>query len=495
MRYRALQLGVVVIGLALPFVIQAAQIDLVYPRLDKGDSVYVYLDTVRTSFLFGSISPTSARLEVNGQEVETTSKGAFLAYVPLDTLPGTKSFQLTLIEEGRVAAVAALPYRFVREMEKPVPDTIARGALVFPLALRVTAEHAVTRTAPDGTYDLFPPLGTNLVASGFKGEFFRLDLGGGEVTYIEDRFVAIDSSAALEPSIVEDIIVVSSPEESRVTIPLSARRAFRAQLSMNLRVLTVSFYNSASKIDKITSAPWEGGVDLMRWRRGGGNRVDLDIRCREPLEHGYSVRYLPDASVAEVFIRHCPSGRRGSLRGKTIVVDPGHGGEADGSIGPLRTLEKDAVLVLGKLLKDELERRGARVLLTRESDVTVSIYDRVDFAREQEADFLISVHANALHDGDNPFLRHGSGTYYYHPGSRRAAETIHRRLLRATKLRDDGIFYDDLALVRPTEFPAVLVEVAYMMYPDEEELLRDSKFLKRVARGLAKGLHDYFRMR
>jgi N-acetylmuramoyl-L-alanine amidase len=476
MRCRTFQLGILLVGSVLPLAGRAGQIDLVYPRLDNGDSAYVYL-------------------EVDGQEVEVTSKGAFLAYVPLDTLPGTKSFRLTLIEEGRVTAVAALPYLFVREMEKPPPDTIARGALVFPLALRVTADNAVTRTAPNGTYDLFPPVGTNLVASGLKGKFFRVDLGGGEETYIEDRFVAVDSSAALDPSIVGDIIVVSSPEESRVTIPVSALRPFRAQLSMDLRVLTVSFCNCVSDINKITSIPWAGGVDFVRWRRGGANRVDLDIRCTRPVEHGYSVRYAPDASAAEVFIRHCPTGRRGSLRGKTIVVDPGHGGEADGSIGPLRTVEKDVVLALGKLLKDELERRGARALLTRESDTTLGTYDRVDFAREEEADFLISLHANALPDGDNPFLRHGSGTYYYHPGSHRAAETIHRRLLQAARLRDDGIFYDDLALVRPTEFPAVLVEVAYMMYPEEEELLRDSKFLKRVARGLAKGLQDYFRVR
>jgi N-acetylmuramoyl-L-alanine amidase len=125
----------------------------------------------------------------------------------------------------------------------------------------------------------------------------------------------------------------------------------------------------------------------------------------------------------------------------------------------------------------------------------LSLHDRVDFARAHQADFLISLHANALPDGENPFLRHGSGTYYYSPGSRPAAETIQRRLLRATRLCDDGVFYDDLAVVRPTEFPAVLVEVAYMMYPDEEMLLRDASFLERVAKGLALGIQDYFRMR
>jgi N-acetylmuramoyl-L-alanine amidase len=474
---------------------QAGRIDLVYPRLSEDGSPYLFVDTVRAAFLFGNISPSSARLEIDGKKAEVTADGAFLAYVPLDTLPGTKAIHLALIEEGKAGATLTFPYGFAVETEKSVPDTEGIGSLAFPRVLQVTAEHAMTRTMPDGTYDLFPAKGTNLVASGINGRFFVIDLGGGEVTYIEKQFVSIDSTATPELAVLGNIAVSSLPKESYLTVPLSASRPFRTRLSPDLRELTVTFYQSVSNVNRIMFNPWTGGVELVSWRPSEAGCVDIDIQCSHPIEHGYTVTYAPEESETEILIRHEPEGRPHSLNGKTIIVDPGHGGAATGSIGPRRTREKDIVLTLGELLGKELERLGAKALLTRETDTTLGIYERVDFAREQRADFLISLHTNALPDGENPFLRHGSGTYYYHPGSRRAAETVHRRLLQATGLRDDGIFYDDLALVRPTEFPAVLVEVAYMMYPDEEKLLQDPKFVKRVAKGLARGIQDYFRMR
>ncbi len=473
----------------------AGRIDLVYPRLSEDGSPYLFLDTVRAAFFFGTVSPNSAQLEIDGQEVEVTSDGAFLAYVPLDKLLGTKAIHLALIEEGKVSDALTFPYAFTAETEKSVLDTEGIGSLVFPLVLRVAAEHTVTRTMPGGTYDLFPAKGTNLVASGINGRFFVIDLGSGEATYIEKQFVSIDTGTAPQLAVLENIAVSSLLDESFLRLPISSRQPFRTRLSSDLRELTVTFYHTISDVNRIMFSPWTGGVEVVRWRPGEAGRVDIDIRCSRPIEHGYIVRYATEDSEAEILIRHQPAGRAHSLDGKTIVVDPGHGGTATGSIGPRRTIEKDVVLTLGKLLTKELKRLGAKALLTRDTDTTLGLYERVDLAREENADFLISLHTNALPDGENPFLRHGTGTYYYQPGSRRAAEAVHRRLLLATGLRDDGIFYNDLALVRPTEFPAVLVEVAYMMYPEEEKLLQDPKFVKRVAKGLARGIQDYFRVR
>jgi N-acetylmuramoyl-L-alanine amidase len=487
--------GIILNSFMLTHASRADHIDLVYPRLEDDGTPYVFMDTVRTTFFFGNVSPVDARLEAAGRPVDVTSEGAFLAYIPLDTALGTKSLGFTLIVESGLVDTFDFPYIFACEAETREPDTTVIKADTFPINLKVIAEHAVTRTTPGGTYELFPPLGTNLLAKGSKGKFFVIELGGGETTYIESRFVEVDSTGCLDYSVLSDVAIASHPQQSTVTVPLSRPCLFRVRLSSDLRELTVSFYHSVSDVNKITFEPWEGGVSLAQWQPGGEGRVDISIRCTTPIEQGYSVQYTPDYSAAEITIRHQSGGRQGSLRGKHIVVDPGHGGAAKGSVGPLRTMEKDVVLALGELLVRELEKRGASVFLTRDDDAYVGIYERVDFARENHADFLISLHSNALPDGENPFLRNGSGTYYYHPGSRRAAEMVHRRLLQATKLRDDGIFYDDLALVRPSDFPAVLVEVAYTMYPAEEKLLRDHKFLKRVAKGLARGIQDYFRMR
>jgi N-acetylmuramoyl-L-alanine amidase len=106
---------------------------------------------------------------------------------------------------------------------------------------------------------------------------------------------------------------------------------------------------------------------------------------------------------------------------------------------------------------------------------------------------LISLHANALPDGMNPFTKHGTGTYFYQPQSHEGAEILHKHLLKASGLVDDGIYDANFAVVRPTAFPSVLLEAAYLMYPPEEELLRSDTYLHRLAKGVVKGLAEYFK--
>ena len=105
----------------------------------------------------------------------------------------------------------------------------------------------------------------------------------------------------------------------------------------------------------------------------------------------------------------------------------------------------------------------------------------------------VFLHANALPDGRNPWLKHGSGTYYYQAESRPLAERIQREILTFGGLRDDGVYDANLAVVRPTEFPAVLIESAYLIHPDEEQLLLSDDFLRRLSRAVVRGLAAYFR--
>jgi len=81
---------------------------------------------------------------------------------------------------------------------------------------------------------------------------------------------------------------------------------------------------------------------------------------------------------------------------RTIVVDPGHGGEELGAHGPQGTLEKDVTLSVARRLKAAIEARlGMRVILTRESDQTVGLDERAAVANNNKADLFISLHANA----------------------------------------------------------------------------------------------------
>lgn len=86
---------------------------------------------------------------------------------------------------------------------------------------------------------------------------------------------------------------------------------------------------------------------------------------------------------------------RASFTIKTIVVDPGHGGKDPGAISYRGLEEKVLNLKVAKYLKQELEQKGFRVILTRSQDIYLTLQERVDIAKKHNADLFISIHSNA----------------------------------------------------------------------------------------------------
>ncbi len=105
--------------------------------------------------------------------------------------------------------------------------------------------------------------------------------------------------------------------------------------------------------------------------------------------------------------------------------------------------------------------------MTRENDVDVSLTDRVNFAKEKDAALLISVHANALPDGADPLKNRGTSVYYYHNQAKPLAESILKSMTEQLCTHNDKVRQGSLALVRPTASVSVLIEVAYIINPDD----------------------------
>jgi N-acetylmuramoyl-L-alanine amidase len=115
------------------------------------------------------------------------------------------------------------------------------------------------------------------------------------------------------------------------------------------------------------------------------------------------------------------------LKGKRIVIDPGHGGKDVGAIGQSGTLEKDVTLTLATNLQRELENKtGATVILTRDKDVTLSLKDRLELAKSKNADLFISIHFDAFTSNEV----NGITTYYNNEADRSLAALIHRHLFK-----------------------------------------------------------------
>ncbi len=229
-----------------------------------------------------------------------------------------------------------------------------------------------------------------------------------------------------------------------------------------------------------------------------GKVTAVDVRAGEdPAEVRltFSIKDLTDFHVVEgtpanLLVLEATAG---ALAGKLIVVDAGHGGSDPGAIGPAGNLEKDVTLAVARRLRALLESSGARVLMTREEDRFVGLYDRANLADGAGADLFVSIHSNA---SDRRAMQ-GTETYHY-PGSeqgRRLAELLHRRLLTALQRPDRGVQGANFVVIREPDMPAALVELAYISNPEEERLLISPEFQGGAAEAIRQGIVDFFRAR
>ncbi len=184
-----------------------------------------------------------------------------------------------------------------------------------------------------------------------------------------------------------------------------------------------------------------------------------------------------------------PSVVDGTLAGKVICVDAGHGGRHSGAKG-LNHLEKDLCLKMALQFQQALEARGATVLMTRTSDVFVSLDDRCKFANSRNADIFISIHCNSTPRRNSA---NGSETYWRTPQSYRLAVAMHRRLVATVGRRDGGIRNRSFAVIRETTMPSVLLEIAYINNTNDELLLSSGDFHGQLAQSLTLGVLDYFK--
>lgn len=188
------------------------------------------------------------------------------------------------------------------------------------------------------------------------------------------------------------------------------------------------------------------------------------------------------------------------LVGKTICIDPGHGGSDSGAVGSTGTKEKDNTLAIALLLRDRLEKNGACIVMTRDTDKDASypgasadeeLGARVDAANEAGADIFISIHNDSFTNSS------ASGTTTYHYGdaeSIRLAGFIQKCLVDEMGTKDRGARFASFYVIRYTDMPAVLVEVAFISNPEEEVLLASVDGRYKAAESIFQGIVKYFKV-
>lgn len=223
-----------------------------------------------------------------------------------------------------------------------------------------------------------------------------------------------------------------------------------------------------------------------------------------------------------------------------VAIDPGHGGEDPGAIGPAGTYEKDVVLQISKRLRDEINRskvggRPMRAYMTRDKDYYISLGKRVKKAMQVQADLFVSVHADAF---TRPSARGASVYALSQRGATSAAarwiarkentadliggsaittkdknvnsaildmsttaqiqeslrfgSNVLKEIGRFAKLHKPRMEQAGFAVLKSPSIPSILVETAFISNPKEEQRLRDPKYQAKLAKAIARGIRKHF---
>jgi len=173
-----------------------------------------------------------------------------------------------------------------------------------------------------------------------------------------------------------------------------------------------------------------------------------------------------------------------------IVLDAGHGGFDPGAVGK-NLQEKEVNLKIVDRLESILKSHGFKVKLTRKDDTFISLNRRVKMANNDGARLFISIHNNSssksTSEGTETFIAPNKTG-----DSLLLAENIQKQLIDKLGLVNRGVKKEHLYVIKYTEMPAVLVEVAFLSNPAEEKLLLKDSFLTEAAVAISQGIFDYF---
>lgn len=376
----------------------------------------------------------------------------------------------------------------------------------YNFMVEVSSPNTVLRAGPSlsfedkAAYIMFVPTGTYLQASGRRGNEFRIRLTNSRDAWISESDVKLlPKGLPLARTYAGSILITDYEKYTKISVPLTRRIPFEIVPDISGNIIDVNLFGAISNTDWIDYSSAPAKIQL-KWYQQDSETYKMRIQ-NESGFWGYDARYEGTEFVIE--LRKAPVLESTStLKGIKVAVDAGHSSDA-GAVGTTGYLEKDANLELAYAVRDRLLAEGAEVFMVRKGTESVGLLDRPKIAWQARADLLVSIHNNALSEAKNPLIKNGYGVYYYHPVSFALAQEILNAYTEkigvgnpsGPMLRNDGLYYGNLALPRTTQMPSVLTESAYMIVPKEEALLKTREFRVLCADAITIGIKRYLKRR
>lgn len=218
----------------------------------------------------------------------------------------------------------------------------------------------------------------------------------------------------------------------------------------------------------------------------------LELKENETIS-GYYIEKTSNGM--EIYIRKTVKARvRNTLEGIKILIDPGHGGNDGGALGPLGTKYSEKHINLDTALKLEkkLKSLGADVYMTRKTDVNLSLVDRLTISRDIKPDLFISMHANSMADNIDISKINGFSVYYRENFASNISKAFLNDTVNNLKRRNMNMHQRNFYVIRGTWTTSVLFETGFVPNPAEFEWLMNPVEQSLYADNIAQTVLNYF---
>ena len=408
------------------------------------------------AFFVGKAS-NSEFISINDERVYVASNGAFAHSVKLKD------------GENRVVLKSNFNTHVYRFYKTPASQNIKPELIEFeePKMFVVKKDNTPLRATPvdygmNRLSHLFKD--TKLIVTAKKGPFYRVMLSKNKSAWISINSV----DEYLEPIDMPKFVTTNSESYKNAlvqTIEFTEKLPYTIEESADEIVFKV--YNPFYTDDSVYT-----------------------FNIRKPEKYSYKTA-LQDG-IYKFKVSTFPTPETQTLEGLTIVIDAGHGGSEKGAIGCLGDEEKTINLAIAQELKDLLCLMGANVVMTRECDGNISLDDRVQIARDNLSHIFVSIHLNSIPDIEMIIHKNrGTSVFYYNPNSKALAKSVKESVTKTLGTRDDGVKTASFAVLRPTDYVGILVEVAYMTNPIDSVLYTEQSFARNTAKGIADGILEF----
>lgn len=336
-------------------------------------------------------------------------------------------------------------------------------------------------------YSIINP-GIRLKITGKVNNMYRVELAENHRVWIEDTYVDLQPEGTFMPkSLTGDINVFPEEKVDVVSLSLNDRLPYSTMQQLSPSRIIVDVFGATSNTNWITQQLTTKEIKDVYYNQVESDVFRITIELRHKQIWGYEIGY--EGNNLKIKVRRQPEKLK--LKELAFAIDAGHGGENHGALGSTGILEKDITFAVVGHLREILEDKGVRVILTRPDDTNPKMTERFMRAYTGGADMLISVHANSIGLTTDPALTKGSGTFYKHICYRPLSQLILQEVLKSglDTLGNVGSF--NFALNGPTEFPTALVETAFLSNPEDEMKLMDDDFRKELAERIVDGIEEF----